>query len=69
MRVLLIHGARSAPPYLARLDAQLGAWLQALLKRAPSAMGCRWARQQLARIAWAVTSNGRPDEAVMASKG
>ncbi|MBZ9849675.1 transposase [Mesorhizobium sp. CA14] len=34
MRVLLVHGARAALPYLARMDTQLGAWLQALLLRA-----------------------------------
>ena len=33
MRVLLIHGARSAMPGLAKTDTILGAWLRALLQR------------------------------------
>ena len=69
MRVLLIHGARAALPHLARMDTQLGAWLQALLQRAKRNVVVVALANKLARIAWAVMSNQRPYEAVMASKG
>ncbi len=69
MRVLLIHGARAALPYLAQMDTQLGVWLQALLKRAKRNVVVVALANKLARIAWAVTSHQRPYEAVMASKG
>lgn len=64
MRVLLIHGARAALPYLARMDTQLGAWLQALLQRAKRNVVVVALANKLARIAWAVMSYKRPYEAV-----
>ncbi|TPJ82307.1 IS110 family transposase [Mesorhizobium sp. B2-6-2] len=69
MRVLLIHGARAALPYLARMDTQLGAWLQALLQRAKRNVVVVALANKLARIAWAVMSKQRPYEAVMVSEG
>ncbi|RUV60873.1 hypothetical protein EOA85_08535 [Mesorhizobium sp. M5C.F.Ca.IN.020.29.1.1] len=69
MRVLLIHGGRAALPYLARMDTQLGAGLRALLQRAKRNVVVVALAKKLARIAWAVMSNQRPYEAVIASKG
>lgn len=69
MRALLIHGARAALPYLARMDTQLGAWLQALLQHAKRNVVVVALANKLARIAWAVMSNQRPYEIVMASEG
>lgn len=54
MRVLLIHGARSALPGLARGDTRLGAWLRALLERAKRNVVVVALANKLARIAWAV---------------
>lgn len=60
MRVLLIHGARAALPYLARMDTQLGAWLQALLQRAKRNVVVVALANKLARIAWAVSQTSAP---------
>lgn len=59
MRVLLIHGARAALPWLARRETALGAWLRAILARAKR-VGVVALANKLARIAWAVLSRGRP---------
>jgi transposase len=56
MRVLLIHGARSALPFLAKKDTPLGAWLRALLQRAKRNVVVVALVNKLARIAWAVMS-------------
>jgi transposase len=45
MRVLLIHGARSAMPGLAKTDMTLGAWLRALMQRAKRNVRCSRPRQ------------------------
>jgi transposase len=45
LRKLLLQGARSVMPKLARSDTWLGAWLRGLLARAPEC-GCGGARQQ-----------------------
>ena len=57
LRVLLIHGARTALPGLAKKDTPLGRWVKALLVRAhrnvvPLA-------NKLARIAWTVLARDR----------
>lgn len=57
LRVLLIHGARTALPGLAKKDTPLGRWVKALLARAhrnvvPLA-------NKLARIAWTVLARDR----------
>ncbi|WP_140859739.1 hypothetical protein [Mesorhizobium sp. B3-1-9] len=69
MRVLLIHCARAALPYLARMDIRLGAWLEALLQRAKRNVVVVPLANKLTRIAWAVMSKQLPYEAVTASKG
>jgi len=60
MRVLLIHGARSAMPGLAKTDTTLGAWLRALLQRTKRNVVVVALANKLARIAWAVLSTGAP---------
>ena len=57
LRMLLIHGARTALPGLAKKDTPLGRWVKALLARAhrnvvPLA-------NKLARIAWTVLARDR----------
>lgn len=49
------------------MDTQLGAWLQAQLQRAKRNVVVVALASKLVRIAWAVMSNQRPYEAVMAS--
>jgi transposase len=58
MRVLLIHGARSALPGLAKADNALGAWLRTLLQRAKRNVVVVALANKLARIAWAVLARG-----------
>jgi transposase len=56
MRVLLIHGARAALPWLAKRETALGAWLRAILARAKRNVVVVALANKLARIAWAVLS-------------
>jgi transposase len=59
LRKLLLQGARSVLPKLARSDTWLGAWLRGLLARAhPNAVVVALGNK-LARIAWAVLRHGR----------
>ena len=59
LRKLLLQGARSVMPKLARSDTWLGAWLRGLLARAhPNAVVVALGNK-LARIAWAVLRHGR----------
>ena len=67
MRVLLIHGARAALPYLARMDTRSAPGCKRCLQRAKRNMVVVALANKLARIAWAVMSHQRPYEAVMAS--
>ena len=60
MRVLLIHGARSAMPGLAKTNTTLGTWLRAMLQRAKRNVVVVALANKLARIAWAVLSTGVP---------
>ena len=54
LRKLLIHGARSALPYLADRDTPLGRWAKGLLARAHKNIAVVALANKLARIAWAV---------------
>jgi transposase len=54
LRKLLIHGARSAMPTLARTNSLLGQWLRGLLARAHANAVVVALANKLARIAWAV---------------
>ena len=52
MRVLLIDGARSAMPSLAKGNTALGAWLRALMQRTKRNVAVAALANKLARIAW-----------------
>jgi transposase len=54
LRKLLIHGARSALPSIARRDTPLGRWAKGLLARAHKNIVVVALANKLARIAWAV---------------
>jgi len=54
LRMLLIHGARTALPGLAKKDTPLGRWVKALLARAHRNAVTVGLANKLARIAWAV---------------
>ena len=54
LRKLLIHGARSAMPILARTESLLGQWLWSLLARTHRNAVVVALANKLARIAWAV---------------
>lgn len=60
LRVLLIHGARSALPGLAASSTLLGAWLRGLLARAKRNVVVVALANKLGRIVWAVLARGRP---------
>lgn len=59
LRMLLIHGARTAVPGLAKKDTPLGRWLKALLARAHRNIVIVALANKLARIAWAVLARDR----------
>ena len=59
LRILLIHGARSALPSLAKSETRLGSWLRALLERAKRNVVVLALANKLARIVWAVARSGR----------
>lgn len=60
MRVLLIHGPRSAMPDLEKMNTTLGAWLRAMLQRAKRNVVVEALANKQARITWAVQSTGIP---------
>jgi transposase len=64
MRVLLIHGVRSATPGLAKGNRALGAWLKALLERTKRNVVVVALANKLARLSWAVLTTGAPFKAV-----
>jgi transposase len=69
LRKLLLQGARSVLPKLARGDTWLGAWLRGLLARShPNAVVVALGNK-LARIAWAVVRHGRVFELRQAMPG
>jgi transposase len=58
LRVLFIHGARAALPWLAQAQTPLGAWLRGLLARAHRNVAVVALANKLARIAWATLRHG-----------
>lgn len=58
LRTLLIHGARSALPHLAKTETPLGRWLRALLQRSNYNTVVVALANKLARIAWVVLARG-----------
>ena len=69
LRMLLIHGARTALPGLAKKDTPLGRWLKALLARAHRNVVIIALANKLARIAWAVLARNRQYVSVQAAAG
>ncbi len=59
LRMLLIHGARTALPGLAKTESLLGRWLKGLLARAHRNVVIVALANKLARIAWAVLARER----------
>lgn len=58
LRILLIHGARAAPPSLSKQATPLGDWLRGLLSRAHRNVVIVAVAAKLARIAWASLRRG-----------
>jgi transposase len=54
LRKLLIHGARSAMPSLAKSETPLGSWLRALMERVHRNAAVVALANKLARIAWVI---------------
>ena len=63
LRKMLIQGARSAMPVLARSDTATGAWLRALLTRAHPNVVVVALAAKMARTVWALLHHGRDYEA------
>lgn len=59
LRKMLIQGARSAMPTLARADTAVGAWLRALLARAHPNVAVVALAAKMARTVWALLRHGR----------
>ena len=59
LRMLLIHGARTALPSLARSNTPLGRWLKGLLERTHRNVATVALANKLARIAWVVLAHDR----------
>lgn len=64
LRKMLIQGARSAMPSLARRDTAVGAWLRALLARAHPNVAVVALAAKMARTVWALLRHGRVYEPV-----
>lgn len=54
LRMLFIHGARAAPPSLAKSASPIGAWLRGLLARTHRNIVIVALANKLARVAWAM---------------
>jgi transposase len=67
LRMLLIHGARTALPGLAKKDTPLGRWLKDLLARAHRNVVIVALANKLARITWAVLARDRQYVTVQAA--
>ncbi|ETX11434.1 transposase [Roseivivax halodurans JCM 10272] len=63
LRKMLIQGARSAMPALAKTDTATGAWLRALLARAHPNVVVVALAAKMARTVWALLHHGRTFEA------
>ncbi|WP_145108920.1 transposase, partial [Cereibacter sediminicola] len=59
LRKMLIQGARSAMPTLARGDSAVGACLRALLRRAHQNVAVVVLAAKMARTVWALLRHGR----------
>ena len=59
LRKLLIHGARSAMPSLAKSATPLGSWLRALMERVHRNAAVVALANKLARIAWVILRQGK----------
>ena len=59
LRKMLIQGARSAMPTLARSDTAVGAWLRGLLARAHSNVAVVALAAKMARTVWALLRHGQ----------
>ncbi len=59
LRTLLIHGARTALPGLAKSATPLGRWLKGLLERVHRNVAIVALANKLSRIAWAVLAHDR----------
>ena len=59
LRTLLIHGARTALPGLAKSETPLGRWLKGLLERVHRNVAIVALANKLSRIAWAVLAHDR----------
>ena len=59
LRTLLIHGARTALPGLAKSETPLGRWLKGLLTRVHRNVAIVALANKLSRIAWAVLAHDR----------
>ncbi|GAA5204848.1 MULTISPECIES: IS110 family transposase [Bacteria] len=64
LRKILIQGARSAMPRLAKSDTAIGAWLRALLARSHPNVAVVALAAKMARIVWALLHHGRTYQAV-----
>ena len=64
LRKMLIQGARSAMPSLARSDTATGSWLRALLARAHPNVAVVALAAKMARTVWALLHHGRSYEAM-----
>lgn len=62
LRKMLIQGARSAMPSLARSNTAIGSWLRALLARAHSNVAVVALAAKMARTVWALLHHGRSYE-------
>lgn len=58
LRMLFIHGARAAMPWLAKTPTPLGEWLRGLMARAHRNVAIVALANKLARIAWATLRRG-----------
>lgn len=63
LRKMLIQGARSAMPSLAKGDTAVGGWLRALLARAHPNIAVVALAAKMARTVWALLRHGRSYEA------
>lgn len=69
LRKMLIQGARSAMPTLAKANTAIGAWLRALLVRTHPNIAVVALAAKMARTVWALLRHGRNYEAVPQAAG
>lgn len=68
LRKMLIQGARSAMPSLAKSDTAIGAWLRALLARAHPNVAVVALAAKMARTVWALLRHGQTYNPALAAK-